>query len=117
MIFSLTLFSSRGIRTLAFFFPKEKLAEIRSRAKIVEIISEYVTFKKAGKNYLALCPFHSEKTPSFHVNEEKQIFYCFGCQKGGDVITFLREINNLSFVEAVSQLARRYGLSLPPSSS
>jgi len=93
------------------------LAEIRSRANIVDIISEYVTFKKAGKNYLALCPFHSEKTPSFHVNEEKQIFYCFGCQKGGDVITFLREINNLSFVEAVSQLANRYGLSLPPPSS
>jgi DNA primase len=102
---------------LASFFPKEKLAEIRSRANIVDIISEYVTFKKAGKNYLALCPFHSEKTPSFHVNEEKQIFYCFGCQKGGDVITFLREINNLSFVEAVSQLANRYGLSLPPPSS
>jgi len=106
-----------GIRTLASFFPKEKLAEIRSRANIVDIISEYVTFKKSGKNYLALCPFHSEKTPSFHVNEEKQIFYCFGCQKGGDVITFLREINNLSFVEAVSQLAHRYGLSLPPPSS
>jgi len=102
---------------LASFFPREKLAEIRSRANIVDIISEYVTFKKAGKNYLALCPFHSEKTPSFHVNEEKQIFYCFGCQKGGDVITFLREINNLSFVEAVSQLAHRYGLSLPPPSS
>jgi DNA primase len=102
---------------LASFFPREKLAEIRSRANIVDIISEYVTFKKAGKNYLALCPFHSEKTPSFHVNEEKQIFYCFGCQKGGDVITFLREINNLSFVEAVSQLANRYGLSLPPPSS
>jgi DNA primase len=106
-----------GIRTLASFFPKEKLAEIRSRANIVDIISEYVTFKKSGKNYLALCPFHAEKTPSFHVNEEKQIFYCFGCQKGGDVITFLREINNLSFVEAVSQLAHRYGLPLPPPSS
>ena len=102
---------------MASFFPKEKLVEIRSRANIVDIISEYVTFKKAGKNYLALCPFHSEKTPSFHVNEEKQIFYCFGCQKGGDVITFLREINNLSFVEAVSQLANRYGISLPPPSS
>jgi DNA primase len=102
---------------LASFFPREKLAEIRSRANIVDIISEYVTFKKAGKNYLALCPFHSEKTPSFHVNEEKQIFYCFGCQKGGDVITFLREINNLSFVEAVSQLAHKYGLSLLPPSS
>ena len=101
---------------MASFFPREKLAEIRSRANIVDIISEYVTFKKAGKNYLALCPFHSEKTPSFHVNEEKQIFYCFGCQKGGDVITFLREINNLSFVEAVSQLAHRYGISLPPPS-
>jgi len=102
---------------LGIFFPKEKLAEIRNRANIVEVISEYVTFKKVGRNYIALCPFHSEKTPSFNVSPEKQIFYCFGCQKGGDVIAFFQEINNLSFVEAVTELARRYGVSLPSPSS
>ena len=103
-------------RILAAFFPKEKLEEIRNRADIVAIISEYVTLKKSGKNYRALCPFHAEKTPSFNVNADKQVFYCFGCQKGGDVITFLKEVNNITFVEAVKQLAERYGISLPESS-
>ena len=97
------------------FFSQETLVEIRYRADIVDIISEYVSLKKVGKNYLALCPFHAEKTPSFTVNEEKQVFYCFGCQKGGDVITFLREMQNISFVEAASQLADRYGISVPSS--
>jgi len=101
---------------LAPFFSQEKLSEIRFRADIVEIISEYVSLKKAGKNFLGLCPFHSEKTPSFNVNQEKQAFYCFGCQKGGDVITFLREIHNSTFVEVVSQLAGRYGITVAPSS-
>ncbi len=102
-------------RILAPFFSQEKLLEIRSRADIIEIISEYVTLKRVGKNYVGLCPFHSEKTPSFNVNEEKQAFYCFGCQKGGDVITFLREIQNISFMDAVSQLAERYGIVLSSS--
>jgi DNA primase len=100
---------------LAPFFSQEKLSEIRFRADIVEIISEYVSLKKAGKNFLGLCPFHSEKTPSFNVNQEKQAFYCFGCQKGGDVITFLREIHSSTFVEAVNQLAGRYGITVSPS--
>lgn len=98
---------------MAPFFPKEKLLEIRNRANIVDVISDYVTLKKAGKNYQALCPFHSENTPSFIVNEEKQLFYCFGCQKGGDAITFLQEINTISFHEAVTLLAGKYGISLP----
>lgn len=95
------------------FCPKEILEEIRNRATIVGVISEYVSLKKAGKNYQGLCPFHNEKTPSFTVSEEKQIFYCFGCQKGGDVIAFFREIHNLSFIEAVAELGRRYGVALP----
>ncbi|MBN2467275.1 MAG: DNA primase [Deltaproteobacteria bacterium] len=97
-------------------FTKDKIEEIRSRANIVDVISEYVSLKKVGKNYQALCPFHSEKTPSFSVNEEKQIFYCFGCRKGGDVITFLQEASGISFVEAVRQLAEKYGISFPSSS-
>jgi len=102
---------------LAPFFSQEKLSEIRSRADIVEIVSDHVSLKRAGKNFLGLCPFHSEKTPSFNINQEKQAFYCFGCQKGGDVIAFLREIHNITFVEAVGQLARRYGITLSPPSS
>lgn len=94
-------------------FPRSKLEEIRSRANIVEVVAEHVTLRKAGRNYKALCPFHPENTPSFSVNEEKQIFYCFGCHKGGDVIAFLREAQKISFVDAVKQLAARYGISLP----
>lgn len=94
-------------------FPRSKLEEIRSRANIVEVVGEHVTLRKAGRNYKALCPFHAENTPSFSVNEEKQIFYCFGCHKGGDVIAFLREAQKISFVDAVRQLAARYGISLP----
>jgi len=70
------------------FLSEEKVSEIRDRSSIVELVSDYVTLKKAGKNYRGLCPFHSEKTASFMVNEEKQIFHCFGCGEGGDVFTF-----------------------------
>jgi DNA primase len=66
---------------------QDKIAEIRSRASIVEIISDYVTLKKAGRNYLGLCPFHGEKTPSFTVSEEKGIYHCFGCQAGGSAFS------------------------------
>jgi DNA primase len=101
------------MRILAPSFPRSKLEEIRSRANIVDIIAEHVTLRKVGRNYKALCPFHAETAPSFSVNEEKQIFYCFGCHKGGDVIAFLKEINQISFVDAVMHLAARYGISLP----
>ena len=98
------------------FFPKETLDEIRNRASIVAVVSDYVSLKKAGKNYQGLCPFHNEKTPSFSVNEEKQVFYCFGCQKGGNVISFYKEINNISFVEAVTRLAEQHNVRLPETS-
>ncbi len=95
------------------FFTEEKLSEIRDRASLLEVVSDYVRLKKAGKNYKGLCPFHSEKTPSFMVNEEKQIFHCFGCGEGGDVFTFLMKVAHLSFPQAVEELARRYGVKLP----
>ena len=80
---------------------------IREASDIVEVVNGYVPLKRAGANFVALCPFHQEKTPSFHVNPAKQIFYCFGCHKGGDVFTFVREYEKLSFPEALRRLAER----------
>jgi len=98
---------------MAGYIPAEKIEEIRQAADIVEIVSAYVTLKRRGKNYFGLCPFHTEKTPSFSVNPEKQIFHCFGCQIGGNVITFIMKIENLSFPEAVEFLADKLGIELP----
>jgi len=95
------------------FLLEEKVSEIRDRANILEVISDYVSLKKAGKNYRGLCPFHSEKTPSFMVNEAKQMFHCFGCGEGGDVFAFLMKVEHYSFPQAIEQLAKRYGISLP----
>jgi DNA primase len=86
---------------------------VRQRVNIVDVISHYLSLKKAGKNYRALCPFHQEKTPSFMVNEEKQIFHCFGCGAGGDVFTFLMRYENLTFYDALTQLAQRVGVTIP----
>jgi DNA primase len=90
--------------------PEEKIIEIRDRASIVEVISDYLTLKKTGRNHLGLCPFHSEKTPSFTVNEEKGIFHCFGCGAGGSVFHFLMQYDHLSFPEAVERVGKRYGI-------
>jgi DNA primase len=95
------------------FFAEEKISEIRDRSSILEVVSDYVGLKKTGKNFRGLCPFHSERTPSFMVNEEKQIFHCFGCGEGGDVFAFLMKAGNFSFPQAVEELARRYGVKLP----
>ena len=92
---------------------EEKVSEIRDRSSILEVVSDYVTLKKTGRNHRGLCPFHSEKTPSFMVNEEKQIFHCFGCGEGGDVFTFLIKAGHYSFPQAVEELAKRYGVRLP----
>jgi DNA primase len=86
------------------------LDEIKSRIDIVEFISDYVQLKKAGQNYKGLCPFHSEKTPSFMASQAKQIFHCFGCGAGGDVVTFLMKHENLSFIEALRYLAKKTGI-------
>ncbi|MCX7981852.1 MAG: DNA primase [Syntrophales bacterium] len=99
-----------GGRTVVTVFSDETLQEVRQRADILEVISSYVTLKRAGRNYVGLCPFHHEKTPSFTVSPEKQIFYCFGCGTGGDVVSFLIKINNWSFPEAVRFLAERLGI-------
>ena len=95
------------------FFAEEKISEIRDRSSILEVVSDYVSLKKTGKNFRGLCPFHSERTPSFMVNEEKQIFHCFGCGEGGDVFAFLMKAGNFSFPQAAEELARRYGVKLP----
>jgi len=98
---------------LAIFIPEDKIFEIKNAADIVEIVSEVVHLKKAGKNFVGLCPFHTEKTPSFTVSPEKQIFYCFGCGAGGNIFSFLMKNEGLAFPEAARALARRYGIEIP----
>lgn len=93
--------------------PEEMIEKVRKANDIVDVIGEYVQLKKQGRNYFGLCPFHGEKTPSFSVTPEKQIFYCFGCKKGGNVLTFLMELENYSFLEAVKILAEKSGIDLP----
>ena len=98
---------------MAVFIPEDKISEIKNAADIVYIVSEAVLLKKAGKNHQGLCPFHSEKTPSFTVSPDKQIFYCFGCGTGGNVFSFLMKQEGLSFPEAVRVLGKRYGIDIP----
>ncbi|MEJ2720263.1 MAG: DNA primase [bacterium] len=90
--------------------PENVINEIRDRADIVEVVSRFVELRRAGSNYKGLCPFHEEKTPSFNVNPDRQIFHCFGCGRGGNVYTFLMEIEGISFPEAVRSLGRQYGV-------
>ncbi|MFH1194236.1 MAG: DNA primase [bacterium] len=90
--------------------PEEKIEEIRSSANIVDLISGYVQLKKRGRNYIGLCPFHTEKTPSFTVSEDKQIYHCFGCHAGGNVYKFLMDYKSLSFIEAVQEVADYIGI-------
>jgi DNA primase len=93
--------------------PEDVIGEIRQRADIVAVIGQHVQLKKAGVNHKGLCPFHSEKSPSFNVNPAKGFFYCFGCQKKGDVFTFVMEYEGKSFTEAAESLARLTGVTLP----
>jgi len=92
--------------------PESTIEEIRLSASIIDVISGYVQLRKRGRNYIGLCPFHSEKTPSFTVSEEKQIFHCFGCHAGGNVYKFLMDYEKISFVEAVQELARQLGIDI-----
>jgi len=94
-------------------FSSDLLEEIRSRCDIVDIISEYVHLKPAGKGFKGLCPFHEEKTPSFMVSPEKQLFHCFGCGEGGNVFTFIMKYEKVTFFEAVKMLAKKAGVALP----
>ena len=95
------------------YYPDELVEEIRERTDIVDLISQYVNLKKQGGSYVGLCPFHNEKTPSFSVNREKQIYHCFGCGAGGNAYTFIMEYDSVSFREAISALAERAGIVLP----
>ncbi|MGD9150428.1 MAG: DNA primase [Desulfobacterales bacterium] len=98
---------------MAIFIPEDKILDIKNAADIVAVISEVVHLKKTGRNFVGLCPFHSEKTPSFTVSPEKQIFYCFGCGIGGNVFSFLMKKDGLAFPEAARLLARRYSIDIP----
>ena len=98
---------------MAGLIPQDTIDEILSRSDIVEIVGAYVNLRKRGRNWFGLCPFHQEDTASFSVNEEKQIYKCFGCGKGGNVISFLMEIEHLTFGEAARKLAERCGVTIP----
>ena len=93
--------------------PRELIEEILDRTDIVSLIESYLPLKRQGRNMVGLCPFHLEDTPSFSVSPDKQMYYCFGCQKGGNAISFVMEYEHLSFVEAVQKLASRAGVTLP----
>ena len=95
------------------YYPDEVIEEVRMKNDIVDVISGYVKLQKKGANYFGLCPFHNEKSPSFSVSPGKQMYYCFGCGAGGNVITFLMEYENYTFQEALSSLADRAGVNLP----
>jgi DNA primase len=92
--------------------PEQKIEEIRAAANIVEVVSDYISIRKRGSNYIGLCPFHNEKTPSFTVNEQKQIFYCFGCHTGGNAFKFVMEFEKISFPEALQKLADKFGITI-----
>ncbi len=94
-------------------YSDEIIEEIRNNNNIVDVISQYVVLKKRGRNYFGLCPFHNEKSPSFCVSQERQIFNCFGCHTGGDVISFVKKIENINYKEAIESLADRAGINLP----
>jgi DNA primase len=95
------------------YIPDAKVEEIKNRVSIVDLISEYVTLKKTGRNFIGLCPFHQEKTPSFTVTPDRQMFYCFGCGEGGGVFTFLMKIGQMAYPEAVRFLAKKTGVVIP----
>ena len=94
-------------------FPQSFLDELVARSDIVDVVGSYVALTKKGANYFGLCPFHNEKTGSFSVSPDKQIYHCFGCKKGGGVISFIMEEENLSFPDAVRFLAKRANLPVP----
>lgn len=98
------------------YYEEDFVEEVRQRNDVVDVISSYVNLKRAGSNYVGLCPFHNEKTASFSVSPGKQMYYCFGCGAGGNVFTFLMEYENLTFVEALEQLAEKAGMELPQKS-
>jgi DNA primase len=103
------------IHYMVAFLPEHIIDQVRQASDIVEVLSEFLPLKKRGRNYVCTCPFHHEKTPSFSVSRDKQIFHCFGCGKGGNVLSFLMEHEQMAFPEAVKFLAKRAGIQLPES--
>ena len=95
------------------YYPEETVEEVRLRNDIVDVIGSYISLKRKGANYMGLCPFHNERTPSFSVNQNKQLYHCFGCGAGGNVFTFVMEYENFTFIEALKHLAERAGVTLP----
>src|SRR5690348_4993246 len=93
--------------------PPAFIQELLARTDVVEIVGRHVQLKKGGANFMGLCPFHAEKSPSFSVSPAKQFYHCFGCGKSGDAIRFLTEYAGMTFVEAVEDLAGQYGMQVP----
>ena len=94
-------------------YPQTFIDDLKRQADIVRVIQDYVQLKKKGANWMACCPFHKEKTPSFSVSPAKEIFYCFGCHKGGSVFNFVMEIERVNFPEAIKIVADKIGMPLP----
>ena len=94
-------------------YSDEILDEVKSSNDIVDVISQYISLKRSGRNYFGLCPFHNEKSPSFSVSPDKQIFHCFGCGVGGNVISFISKIEGIGFKESIEVLAERANIKLP----
>src|SRR5262249_47487569 len=103
----------RGAEGLMALFPQQFLDDLRQQASIVSVIQDYVPLKHVGNSHKGLCPFHTEKTPSFTVHDDKGYFYCFGCQKTGNVFKFLELHENIGFPDAVRMVAQKFGVSLP----
>ena len=95
------------------FYSEDIIEQVRTENDIVEVIGDYVKLQKKGSSYFGLCPFHNEKSPSFSVSPNKQMYYCFGCGEGGNVISFLMKYENYTFIEAMEVLANRAGVELP----
>src|ERR1017187_9938984 len=110
-------FCTRSASRFMGLIPNDVINKVIERSDIVEIIGNYTASKKAGRNFKALCPFHNEKTPSFVVNPDKQIFHCFGCGVGGNVLGFLMRQEHLEFPEAVRFLANKAGVVVPETTS
>lgn len=98
---------------MAAYYPDELINEVISANNLVDVVGSYVKLKRSGNRYMGLCPFHSEKTPSFHVSADKQLYHCFGCGEGGSVVQFIMKMENLDFVEAIKHLAARANINLP----
>src|SRR5205807_2117122 len=92
--------------------PADAVTEIKARLDIVEVVGQYVRLQRSGRQFSGLCPFHAERTPSFSVSQERQAWYCFGCQEGGDIISFVEKIEHVDFRQALEQLAERAGVEL-----